>query len=100
VILTERNALAEEISKTFKLIQSQGSDSKDYLEIVGSLEHLRKSLSDEAKLWKSSMTQLIDETLTPLQVAQFYLKVEFTHASVRQLGTFWAALNKTFTNEC
>jgi len=100
VILTERNSLAEEISKTFQLIQSQGSDSKDYLEIVGSLEHLRKSLSDEAKLWKFSMNQVIDETLTPLQVAQFYLKVEFTHASVRQLGTFWAALNKTFTNEC
>jgi len=101
VLLQERNELTENISGNFKNIQQKkgaktiiSNEAQDYVEIISSMEHLRKSLKDESKEWEDTLKKMVDDTLTPLQVAQFLLRIEFQHASVRQLNSIWSALNK------
>jgi len=104
ILLQEREELTNNISVNFGNIQTKKDltllsptekTSQDYVEIIGSLEHLRKSLKDEASEWELTLKKMVEDTLTPLQVAQFLLRVEFQHASVRQLNNIWSALNKT-----
>eukprot|EP01114_Cavostelium_apophysatum_P012462 TRINITY_DN2794_c0_g1_i1.p1 TRINITY_DN2794_c0_g1~~TRINITY_DN2794_c0_g1_i1.p1 ORF type:complete len:506 (+),score=171.75 TRINITY_DN2794_c0_g1_i1:107-1624(+) len=111
VVLAEREAITNSITKSFEDLKAHqnvepckctgtcecppASDVKEYKEVVTSLEHLRKNLGNEAALWMKTFEAVVDDTLTPLQMAHFFLKVEFQHRSVVQLNTFWAALNKT-----
>jgi len=97
VIVAEREVVSSTLNNTFRAFQIglTPGDPKDSKEIISGLEHLRKSLTEESKLWTETMQRVLDETLTPIQLAHFYLRVEFQHRSVVQLNTFWNALNQT-----
>jgi len=97
-IRKERDDLTKQIGGTFAELRAKTMNDRqtqDYVEVLGSLEHLRGSLYSEGITWDKSLKNLIDDILTPRQMAQFLLKIEVEHASVKQLNTFWTALNQT-----
>eukprot|EP00027_Filamoeba_sp_ATCC50430_P008019 CAMPEP_0168548750 /NCGR_PEP_ID=MMETSP0413-20121227/4735_1 /TAXON_ID=136452 /ORGANISM="Filamoeba nolandi, Strain NC-AS-23-1" /LENGTH=482 /DNA_ID=CAMNT_0008579089 /DNA_START=82 /DNA_END=1530 /DNA_ORIENTATION=+ len=96
VIYKEREELTQRITVHFRELKNSKSDFSKFLETLSCLEHLRKSLEDEAQEWTRSMQAMLGGTLSPLQMAQFLLKVEFQHASVCQLNTVWSSLNKNW----
>jgi len=96
VIYAEREELTKQIVVVFKDLKNTKSDMNHYVETIRCLEHFRKSLDNEASEWSRSLHDMLAGTLTPRQMAQFLLRVEFTHASVCQLNVIWSALNKTW----
>jgi len=70
----------------------------DVVRSAGLLEHLRQSLHSEANEWFDTLMECLDGTMTPRQIAKFYLYCEFQYANVQQLSLFWSALSKEWEN--
>jgi len=94
IIHKERAVLNEDITTAFTKIRKR-NELADYVQVITLLEHLRKSLADEATEWTTRLMYIIEELLKPIQTAQFLLKIEFTHASVTQLSSLWNAISQT-----
>lgn len=113
VLRQESLRLAQEIKETFgagfnayvahkqALFEASASDSFDadesILKPVSALDHLRAVLDSEAREWSSVHNELtLGNYLTVRQRAFILLKIEFVHASVRQLAQYWGALQKAW----
>ena len=90
----EKEHLNNEIVDYFKKTsEQQGTDMAKLVNMVGTLEHFRKNVHEEVKRTELALEQLLEQ-LSPRQIAQFQLDVEFWHNSVIQLKMMWDAFAK------
>lgn len=94
-IYDDRKKIIEKIRQSISVMR-QNTTPSDNAVLLTNIELLRRNFFEETKEWTDSIGGMLDETLTPRQMAQFCLKIEFEHISVRQLKNFWNALNNTW----
>ncbi|KAL6069038.1 hypothetical protein QOT17_007764 [Balamuthia mandrillaris] len=66
-------------------------DQRTLLDTVVTMQYLRDNMKQEAEVYEDTTLKIL-LCLTPRQQAQFYLNVEFTHQSVRQLKKMWDSM--------
>jgi len=97
IIHSERMVLAQQINTLFKELKQKKSDFSEFLQSIRCLEHLRMNFDEEAKEWHAAQKDVIS-ILNTRQIAQFYLRVAFQHATVCQLNVIWSAINESWAN--
>jgi len=90
-----RNQLNQELAGYFAS-QNAAPSKQNFsstFSVLASLEQLRQNLAAESFQYEDAMEKIM-LVLTPLQAAQFYLRIEFQHGAVLQLKAVWETLTK------
>jgi len=93
VIYAERREITQQFVNSFNQLSTRKAEPSDHVQILKLTELLRQSLSDENEEWFNTIPDILDRTLSPRQMAEFLLKIEFQHLSIRQLKNFWDAIH-------